>query len=288
MIIMKQFTPTSEIMNRDASSLSLYFNDLKKIESLSAQSELVIAQRVKEGDIVAYQSLVKSNLRFVVSVAKRYQNRGVSITDLINEGNLGLMTAAQRYDASQGFKFITYAVWWIRQSIISAIAEQSRLIHIPYNIYTLLGKVRKSQAKLEQLLKRKPSDKELAEDLQMDVDKLSRLLNQFNNETSLDQPLSSTNELTLLDLLKCTDNNLGDFSNEDKDKAINRVLSILSDKQKQIIIRYFGLKQTNAMSLEDIADYLDLSVEHTRRLKDKALARIRCSNHAAFLQSFIN
>jgi RNA polymerase primary sigma factor len=286
---MQQLVLTNEIINRDAESLSRYFNEVKKIELLSPEKESLLALKVKQGDLRALQTLVESNLRFVISVAKRYQNRGVSITDLINEGNMGLIMAARRYDPTRGFKFISYAVWWIRQAIITAIAEQARLIHIPYNYFILMGRVKKSQALLEQELKRKATPEEIADHLQMKIKTLHRLMNFFEHEISLDHPADNNTEATLLDILPAHDGKTdGDLSLESNKKVIDSALNILCGRQKEIIQLYFGLNLVSPVPLEEIARKFELSIEHTRRLKDDALIRIRCSSHGGSLQSCFN
>jgi RNA polymerase primary sigma factor len=280
---------SNSITHRDGVSLDRYFNDIKKIRLLSAGEEIVLASRIKNGETEALKLLVTSNLRFVVSVAKQYQNRGVSISDLINEGNLGLISAAKRFDEKKGFKFISFAVWSIRQAILVALIEQSRNIHIPYNQISLIGKVNKSIEKLEQAYARKVTTFEVAEHLGLPEEKTEELMKISGNETSLDKPLSQDIAQSLIDVIPSaeypTDYNL---INDSKCQAINFCLSILKPRERSIIVQFFGLNRTEAISIDDIAKQLDMSTEHTRRLKDKALVELRNSCHAQILRTYLN
>jgi RNA polymerase primary sigma factor len=285
---MRALSITPSITTRDDESLNRYFNDIKKIGLISAKEELKLVPKIRQGESAALSLLVTSNLRFVVSVAKQYQNRGVSISDLINEGNVGLITAAKRFDESRGCKFISYAVWWIRQSIMNAVIEQSRTVHLPYNFTSMLGKFNKAFACLEQKLSRKPTVEEVAELLDLDPAKMEELLAFSGREVSLDKPLGGEVEGTLLDVLATTDY-AGDPDQlkDSRKRAIGRSFAVLDQRDRKILTMYFGLNLSSPVHIEEIAQGLALSTEHVRRLKDHALDKLRKSSHSALLKSCI-
>jgi RNA polymerase primary sigma factor len=285
---MRALIITKSITNRDHSSIDKYFNEISRFPLISAREEAELSRRIKSGDAEALTRLVNANLRFVVSVSKQYQHQGVSLGDLINEGNLGLVTAARRFDESKGFKFISYAVWWIRQSITFAIAEQSRIVHLPYNHVTMLSKLSKVHSGLEQKNGRPLSVEELAEDLDVSVEKIAELMSYEGRKVSLDQPLSSEGEATLLDTIQVKDSGYDRFIFESSiTKDVKRSMAFLSKREQNLISSYFGLNAGKPLTLEEIAKAHCLSVEHVRRLKDAALARIRNSSNARLLQSYL-
>lgn len=249
MKITKQFT------NRDSQSLDKYFHDIGKVTLLTAEQEIELARRIKEGDSDALDKLTKANLRFVVSVAKQYQNQGLSLGDLINEGNLGLIKAARRFDETRGFKFISYAVWWIRQSIMQALAEQSRIVRLPLNRVGALNKIGKAYSNLEQEFEREPSPEELAEELQMDVEDVSEAMSLSSKHLSMDAPFSNNEENRLLDVLENPDEPSPDdtLMNESFKEEIGRALSKLSAREAEVIKLYFGIDIDEPLTLEEIS-----------------------------------
>jgi RNA polymerase primary sigma factor len=285
---MRELIITPSITSRDAGSLEKYFNDIKKIKLLSAQEEVSLCQKIKQGDRLALEHLVSTNLRFVVSVAKKYQHQGVAMGDLINEGNIGLIAAAKRFDETRGFKFISFAVWWIRQAIVSAIAEQSRLVHLPYNFAALMGKYTKAAGKLEQLYGRKPLVEEVADYLEMNAEKIHDLLNFYKHEISLHNTLNADSESTLLDVLPNDDQGIEEALYLDSSRQLLKTaLANLKIRERTIIQLYFGLDRPCPVSLEVIAWQLDISVESARRLKDAALLQIRKSRQADLLKDVL-
>jgi RNA polymerase primary sigma factor len=286
---MRDLTISPTITIRDYQSLDRYFNDINKINLITANEEVVLAQKIRQGDQAALRQLISSNLRFVVSVAKQYQNQGLSIGDLINEGNIGLITAAKRFNENKGFKFISYAVWWIRQSIIFAIAEQTRVVHLPYSQITLMSKFNKAFARLEQQYGRKPSVAELATELETTVEKINDMIACSGKELSIDHPINADAETTLLDTLK-TDESGTDRTvlNETTKAFIMQSLNTLCERESLIVRLYFGLNIMSPVPLEDIAKQIKLSTEQTRRIKDKALLRLKHSSFAPVLASCLN
>jgi RNA polymerase primary sigma factor len=277
---MRQLIISNSITPRDFISLDKYFREVEKIEMVSPQEEAKLAEKIRQGDHAALQRLTKSNLRFVISVAKQYQNQGLSLGDLINEGNLGLIVAAQRYDETRGFKFISYAVWWIRQSISAAIAEHSRIVRLPYSRLSQLGKLYKAYSKLEQEFGRKPSLDELGTYLNIEPDKVSEILAAYNNMTlSIDEPYGQDEDRNLMDAIPHdyipTDGKLVDESIK---YEVKRSLEFLNSRDREILILYFGLEAFSPLSLEEIAKKLKITKEHVGRLKEKALQKLRkCS-----------
>jgi RNA polymerase primary sigma factor len=286
---MKELIISQSITLRNYQSLDRYFNEINKIPLITFDAETELARKIQEGDKVSFERLVSSNLRFVVSVAKQYQHQGLSIGDLINEGNIGLMIAAKRFDESRGFKFISFAVWWIRQAIIFAIEEQTRIVHLPYNQVTLLGKYNKAYAKLEQLYSRQPTEHELATDLGLTVDRLRDLVWHTGKHISLDHQVGEDSEITMLDTIKSDS-----LFSEDAITSANvrnyvlRCLNVLKDRERQVLTEYFGLTTLEPMSLEAIAKRINRSVEQTRRLKDKALECLRNSDVGSSLKACLN
>lgn len=283
---MKQFKIASAITQRDYGSLDRYFHEINRFDLSSPGEEVLLAQRIQQGDEVALQRLVNTNLRFVVSVAKQYQNSGMTMGDLINEGNLGLITAARRFDATKGFKFISFAVWWIRQSIIFAVAEQTRIVHLPYNLVTLLSKYHKAVSKLEQQLNRRPTDEELSECLEVAPEKIRYMLYHAQGGISIDDSVSNHSDHTLLEILPHQDLPADHIVAGNAVKEVVReALGTLGKREQDIIQLYFGLGHFYPLQLEDIARKFNLSVEHTRRLKDNALKRLSESSHGPLLRS---
>ncbi|WP_028297607.1 sigma-70 family RNA polymerase sigma factor [Olivibacter sitiensis] len=285
---MKQLKITESITNRESRSLSLYLTEIGKVDLLTAQDEVILTQKIRQGDIVALERLTKANLRFVVSVAKQYQHHGMVLGDLINEGNVGLIKAATRFDETKGFKFISYAVWWIRQSIISAIANQSRSIRIPINQIGNLSKIKKMQSQLEQELEREPSQEELATCLETTTEKIATTLNYQGRPLSFDAPMSSSEDGTLLEVIQ---NNEPDTDvlllKSSLITELERALSILPDRQQVIIAMLYGLKQYEQHSLEEIAFKLQLTRERIRQLREKALYTLRHSSFRPLLEAYL-
>jgi len=285
---MRQLKITQSITNRESQSLDKYLTEIAKVDLITAQEEVILAQKIREGDQAALERLTKTNLRFVVSVAKQYQNQGLTLGDLINEGNLGLIKAAKRFDETKGFKFISYAVWWIRQSILSAVAEQSRIVRLPLNQVGSLSKIRKSSSKLEQQFERQPTPEELAEDLETTAEKISDALSNSGRHVSVDAPFITGEENTLLDVLQSTDAGAdSDLMIDSLSQEIKRSLGILAEREKQVIVLFFGLNSTAAHSLEEIGEKFSLTRERVRQIKDKALMRLRQNSKSRLLQSYL-
>ncbi|TAH03679.1 MAG: RNA polymerase sigma factor RpoD/SigA [Sphingobacteriales bacterium] len=285
---MRQLKITQSITNRESQSLDKYLHEIGKVDLITAEEEVILAQKIREGDQAALERLTKTNLRFVVSVAKQYQNQGLTLGDLINEGNLGLIKAAKRFDETKGFKFISYAVWWIRQSILQAIAEQSRIVRLPLNQVGSLSKISKAFSKLEQEFEREPSPEELAVMLETTVDKISDTLSNSGRHVSMDAPFVQGEENTLLDVLENdnpnTDSNLID---ESLSEEIKRSLSTLTEREREIIILFFGLSTNHPLSLEEIGEKFNLTRERVRQIKDKALQRLRHTSRSKILKSYL-
>lgn len=288
---MRQLKITNSITNREASSLDKYLQEIAKVEMISAEEEVRLASLIKKGDKNALDRLTRANLRFVVSVAKQYQGQGLSLPDLINEGNLGLIKAAQRFDDTRGFKFISFAVWWIRQYILQALAENSRMIRLPLNKVALSGKIQRTQSELEQQLERAPSTEELAEALDVNVEDINNTLRHKNGHISLDSPVMGEEEDgSLIDMLvnhnaDRTDGEL--YGSDSLKQEIGRSLQILNAKQKQTICYYFGINVDHPLSLEDIARRMDLTPERVRQIKDKALMLLRNTKNTQVLRSYL-
>lgn len=286
---MRQLVISKSITQREYKSLDKYFNEIDKIDLISTQEEVMLARRIREGDQAALERLTKTNLRFVVSVAKQYQNQGLTLGDLINEGNMGLIIAAKRYDETKGFKFISYAVWWIRQSIITAIAEHARMVRLPYNQLTLLSKLYKTHAKLEQEYSRKPSNEELAECLELPVDKVKEMMNKSGVNVSIDEPFQEDDGHSLLDVLPnnepCADCIV---EQEAVAKEIHHSLKVLSKRDRELLVMFFGLGTFSPLSLEEIGKRFNITKEHVGRLKERALNKLRNCSNAPILMSCLS
>ena len=287
---MRQLKITKSITNRESQSLEKYLQEIGKVELISPEEEVKLAIRIKQGDQYALEKLTKANLRFVVSVAKQYQNQGLTLPDLINEGNLGLIKAAQRFDETRGFKFISYAVWWIRQSILQALAEQSRIVRLPLNKVGLTNRISKAFSQLEQEFEREPTPEELANLLDMDPEEIAATLGVASRHVSMDQPLSDGEEGTLIDVM-INPNAIG-TDNELVFKAslkteIDRSLSTLTERQKDVIRFFFGIGVDHALSLEDIGEHFNLTRERVRQIKDKAITKLRTASRCKLLKTYL-
>ncbi|MBK7103954.1 MAG: RNA polymerase sigma factor RpoD/SigA [Ignavibacteriae bacterium] len=283
MKISKQFT------NRDSHSLDKYLQEIGKVELLNADQEIDFSIRIKHGDQVALEKLVKANLRFVVSVAKQYQNQGLSLGDLINEGNLGLIKAAKRFDETRGFKFISYAVWWIRQSILQALAEQSRIVRLPLNRVGALNKIGKAYSSLEQEYEREPTASEIANELEMDLEEVSETLKMSNRHISMDAPFTQGEENSLLDVLESDENPLPDNSlmSDSLKSEIERALSTLTERESEVIRLYFGFDGEHSLTLEEIGEQFNLTRERVRQIKEKAIRRLRHTSRSKNLRAYL-
>lgn len=286
---MRQLKISTSITNRESESLEKYLNEISKIRMISSEEEGELAILIREGDQDAQDTLTRANLRFVVSVAKQYQGRGLSLSDLINEGNVGLITAAGKFDNTKGFKFISFAVWWIRQSILQALIEKSRTIRLPSNKVHLKNRVYKAQSVLEQQLGRPASSGEVSEMLEIDEKEITLSLLQ-NTPVSLDSPFSPGEEGSLLDTLENPDANKPEeqlYHKISLSQEINRSLQILSDRQKETICYFFGIGVENSMTLEDIGRKFDLTTERVRQIRDKAIGKLRAAPSSNLLRSFL-
>jgi RNA polymerase primary sigma factor len=287
---MRQLKITKSITNRESQSLEKYLQEIGKVELLTPEEEVDLAQRIKQGDQIALEKLTKANLRFVVSVAKQYQNQGLTLSDLINEGNLGLIKAAQRFDETRGFKFISYAVWWIRQSILQALAEQSRIVRLPLNKVGSLNKINKAFSNLEQEFEREPSPEELAEMLEITREEVETTLGVAARHVSVDAPFQEGEENSLLDVLENTSAPRTDHSMEYIDslrREIERSLGTLTDRQKDVIKYYYGIGVEHPMSLEDIGEKFGLTRERVRQIKDKAINKLRATSRSKLLKNYL-
>ncbi|HVT84417.1 MAG TPA: RNA polymerase sigma factor RpoD/SigA [Chitinophagaceae bacterium] len=287
---MRQLKITKSITNRESQSLEKYLQEIGKVELISPEEEVKLASLIKQGDQRALDRLTKANLRFVVSVAKQYQNQGLSLPDLINEGNLGLIKAAQRFDETRGFKFISYAVWWIRQSILQALAEQARIVRLPLNKVGLTNRIQKAYSQLEQEYEREPSAEELAEALEMDLDEVSATLGIAARHVSMDTPLAEGEENTLLDVLENPNAEKTDAeldNNESLKTEIDRSLKALTERQKEVICYFFGIGVDHPMSLEDIGEKFNLTRERVRQIKDKAITKLRSATRCQLLRTYL-
>jgi len=287
---MRQLKITKSITNRESQSLEKYLQEIGKVILISPEEEVILAQKIKLGDQVALEKLTKANLRFVVSVAKQYQNQGLSLSDLINEGNLGLIKAAQRFDETRGFKFISYAVWWIRQSILQSLAEQSRIVRLPLNKVGLTNKINKAYTLLEQEFEREPSSEELALLLDIEIEEVEASLGFTSRHISMDAPFSNGEEGTLLDVLinpnvTKTDNAID--HDDSLQVEIHRSLNTLTPKQREVLKLYFGIGLEHPVSLEDIGEHFGLTRERVRQIKDKAILKLRTTNKCNLLRDFL-
>ena len=286
---MRQLKITKSITNRESQSLDKYLQEISKETLITAEEEVLLAQRIKEGDQVALEKLIKSNLRFVISVAKQYQNQGLTLPDLINEGNLGLIKAAQRFDETRGFKFISYAVWWIRQSILQALAEQSRIVRLPLNQVGSLNKLNKTFSRLEQQYERAPSEHELADELEVTNSKVADTLRVGGRHVSVDAPFQEGEDNSLLDVLINSDSPTADteLMIESLQREIKRSLSTLSEREREVIILFFGIGMKHGLTLEEIGTKFDLTRERVRQIKEKAIRRLRQTSRSKLLKTYL-
>jgi RNA polymerase primary sigma factor len=287
---MRQLKITKSITNRESQSLEKYLQEIGKVDLISPEEEVQLAVRIKQGDQKALHRLTKANLRFVVSVAKQYQNQGLTLPDLINEGNLGLIKAAQRFDETRGFKFISYAVWWIRQSILQALAEQSRIVRLPLNKVGLTNRISKAFQLLEQEFEREPTAEELAELLELGTEEVAATLNMASRHISVDSPLNDGEENTLIDILinpnaPGTDENLE--HHESLKLEIDRSLQTLTERQKDVICHFYGIGVDHPLSLEDIGERYHLTRERVRQIKDKAINKLRTTSRCHQLRVYL-
>jgi RNA polymerase primary sigma factor len=287
---MRQLKITKSITNRESQSLEKYLQEIGKVELVSPEDEVKLARLIKQGDQKALDRLTKGNLRFVVSVAKQYQNQGLSLPDLINEGNLGLIKAAQRFDETRGFKFISYAVWWIRQSILQSLAEQARIVRLPLNKVGLTNRIQKTYSQLEQQFEREPSTEEVAEALEMDIEEVAASMGISSRHVSMDSPMSEGEENTLLDVLENpnADQTDGDLIHKESLKTeIERSLTTLTERQKEVICFFFGIGVDHPMSLEDIGEKFSLTRERVRQIKDKAITKLKTNTRCHILRTYL-
>jgi|TARA_B100001093_G_scaffold341660_1_gene326431 RNA polymerase primary sigma factor len=286
---MRQLKITKSITNRESQSLDKYLQEIGREELITAEMEVELAQRIKNGDQLALEKLTKANLRFVVSVAKQYQNQGLTLPDLINEGNLGLIKAAQRFDETRGFKFISYAVWWIRQSILQALAEQSRIVRLPLNQVGSLNKINKAFSRLEQEFERPPSSDELATALDLPEDKVKDTMKVSGRHVSVDAPFVDGEDNSLLDVMVNNDSPKADLElmRESLQREIERSLSTLSDREKDVVMLFFGIGKQHGLTLEEIGSKFDLTRERVRQIKEKAIRRLRHNSRSKLLKAYL-
>jgi len=286
---MRQLKITKQVTNRETASLDKYLQEIGKVDLITADEEVELAQRIKAGDQLALEKLTKANLRFVVSVAKQYQNQGLTLPDLINEGNLGLIKAGQRFDETRGFKFISYAVWWIRQSILQALAEQSRIVRLPLNKIGSINKINKTFAFLEQSHERPPSAEEIAKELDMTINDVKESMKNSGRHVSMDAPLVEGEDSNLYDVLRS-----GESPNPDKDllheslrTEIERALDTLTPREADVIRLYFGFASQHPMTLEEIGETFDLTRERVRQIKEKAIRRLKHTSRSKILKTYL-
>jgi len=286
---MRQLKITKSITNRESASLDKYLQEIGREELITADEEVVLAKKIRDGDQAALEKLTKSNLRFVVSVAKQYQNQGLSLPDLINEGNLGLIKAAKRFDETRGFKFISYAVWWIRQSILQALAEQSRIVRLPLNQVGSLNKINKAFSKLEQQFEREPSAEELSNILELPQDKVADTMRVSGRHVSMDAPFVNGEENSLLDVLINHDSPRADnvLMNESLQREIERSLSTLTERERDVVKLFFGIGINHGLTLEEIGAKFDLTRERVRQIKEKAIRRLRHNSRSKLLKTYL-
>ncbi|RLD82597.1 MAG: RNA polymerase subunit sigma [Bacteroidetes bacterium] len=286
---MRQLKITKSITNRETASLDKYLQDIGKEELITAEEEVELAKKIKSGDHEALEKLTKANLRFVVSVAKQYQNQGLSLPDLINEGNLGLIKAAKRFDETRGFKFISYAVWWIRQSILQALAEQSRLVRLPLNQVGSLNKIKKATSKLEQRFERPPSIDEIAELMELPEYKVDKAMKITTRYVSVDAPLSQEEDTKFLDVFISDDvpKTDSDLMRQSLNKEIQRSLATLTDKERDVINLYYGIGMAHGLTLEEIGAKFDLTRERVRQIKEKAIRRLKHTSRSKLLKAYL-
>ncbi|MEA3448430.1 MAG: sigma-70 family RNA polymerase sigma factor, partial [Bacteroidota bacterium] len=285
---MRQLKITKSITNRESASLDKYLQEIGREELITVEEEVELAQRIKQGDQLALEKLTRANLRFVVSVAKQYQNQGLSLPDLINEGNLGLIRAAEKFDETRGFKFISYAVWWIRQSILQALAEQSRIVRLPLNQVGSLNKINKAFSRFEQKHERKPTSEELGKELDLPSEKVSDTLRVSGRHVSVDAPFVTGEENSLLDVLENADSPSADNSliGESLSREVERALATLTDRERDIVRYFFGIN-CQEMTLEEIGQEFTLTRERVRQIKEKAIRRLRHTSRSKLLKAYL-
>jgi RNA polymerase primary sigma factor len=286
---MRQLKISKQITNRESQSLDKYLQEIGKVDLLTPDEEVDLAKRIREGDQIALEKLTKANLRFVVSVAKQYQNQGLSLGDLINEGNLGLIKAAQRFDETRGFKFISYAVWWIRQSILQALAEQSRIVRLPLNRVGALNKISKTFSELEQKYEREPSPEELADVLDVSLNEVVETMKISGRHVSMDAPFAQGEESNLYDVLESNLEEKPDsgLMDESLRKEVQRALSTLTKREADVVSYYFGLNGETALTLEEIGEKFNLTRERVRQIKEKAIRRLRHTSRSKTLKPYL-
>jgi RNA polymerase primary sigma factor len=287
---MRQLKITKQITNRETASLDMYLQDIGRVELITAEEEVILAQKIKQGDQRALDKLVKANLRFVVSVSKQYQNQGLSLPDLINEGNMGLIKAAQRFDETRGFKFISYAVWWIRQCILQALAEQSRIVRLPLNKIGAINKINKSYAKLEQELEREPMPEEIAELIDLSPRDIVESMKTQARHMSMDAPIGNMEDGgSMYELMEGTDNVApdNDLMLDSLRSEIQRSLSALTARESDVVMLYYGLSGNHSHSLEEIGEKFELTRERVRQIKEKAVRRLKHTSRSKILKDYL-
>ncbi|PCH98589.1 MAG: RNA polymerase subunit sigma [Bacteroidetes bacterium] len=286
---MRQLKITKSITNRESASLDKYLQEIGREDLITAEQEVILAKKIRDGDQDALEKLTRANLRFVVSVAKQYQNQGLTLPDLINEGNLGLIKAGQRFDETRGFKFISYAVWWIRQSILQALAEQSRIVRLPLNQVGSLNKINKAFSRLEQAYEREPSPNELAEELDVTEEKVRDTIKVSGRHVSMDAPFVTGEENSLIDVLENQDSPKADKAllSESLQKEIERSLSTLTEKERHVVKYFFGIGMNHGLTLEEIGAKFDLTRERVRQIKEKAIRRLRHTSRSKLLKAYL-
>ncbi len=287
---MRQLKIAKQVTNRQSKSLDKYLQDISKIDLITAEEEVELAQKINKGDQRALEKLVNANLRFVVSVAKQYQNQGLTLPDLINEGNFGLVKAALRFDETRGFKFISYAVWWIRQSILQALAEQSRVVRLPLNKIGSINKINKTFSYLEQAHERPPSAEEIAEELGLSVSEVKQSLKNAGKHISMDAPFAEGEDSNLYDVISASETPMPDTElvKESIREEIGRVLDTLSEREADVVKLYYGIGQSSTMTLDEIGNTFDLTRERVRQIREKAIRKLRKSAKSDLIQSFID
>ena len=286
---MRQLKITKQVTNRDTASLDKYLQEIGRVDLITAEEEVELAQKIKAGDQNALEKLTKANLRFVVSVSKQYQNQGLTLPDLINEGNLGLIKAAKRFDETRGFKFISYAVWWIRQSILQALAEQSRIVRLPLNKIGSINKINKAFARLEQEFERPPTAEEIADYVELSITEVKESLKNSGRHVSMDAPLIDGEDSNMYDVLRSDESPSPDneLMVESLRKEIRRALDTLTPREADVISSYFGLNKGHAMTLEEIGEKFDLTRERVRQIKEKAVRRLKHTSRSKILKTYL-
>ncbi len=286
---MRQLKITKQVTNRETASLDKYLQEIGKVELITAEEEVELARKIKEGDQLSLERLTKANLRFVVSVAKQYQNQGLSLPDLINEGNLGLIKAAQRFDETRGFKFISYAVWWIRQSILQALAEQSRIVRLPLNKIGSINKINKAYSALEQKFERPPTMKEIADKAEVSISEVRESLKNSGRHVSMDAPLIDGEDSNMYNVIGSENSPSPDESLmvDSLRNEIERALATLTDREGEVVRAYFGLNEEHPMTLEEIGEAFDLTRERVRQIKEKAIRRLKHTSRSKILKTYL-